>query len=74
MPRICLSRVTRHTATASPSAYSCALSLGDRDGAARCCRTARAPRLSEHADASVPRVKCWRQTRRLTHAARASQS
>eukprot|EP00969_Alexandrium_andersonii_P272865 12061048-Alexandrium_andersonii.AAC.1 len=55
-------------------AYSWALALNSGGAAARCCRTARAPRLSEHAGAGVLRWKYWRQARRLTDTARAPHS
>eukprot|EP00969_Alexandrium_andersonii_P212785 9395483-Alexandrium_andersonii.AAC.1 len=73
MPGMRLSLVLRYICKASSSAYSCAMALRSADGAARCCTTARAPRLSEHTDAGVLRAKRSCQTRRLARTARASQ-
>eukprot|EP00969_Alexandrium_andersonii_P174802 7729856-Alexandrium_andersonii.AAC.1 len=63
----------RIRSSASPNANSWALVLTSTDGVASCCRTARAPQLSELTDTGVLRVKRRRQARRLTNTARAPQ-
>eukprot|EP00969_Alexandrium_andersonii_P236937 10459138-Alexandrium_andersonii.AAC.1 len=65
MPGLRLRLVTWHICRASPNAYSCAKMLISADGVACCCRTARAPRSSEHTDTGVLREMSLSANRRI---------